>query len=71
MSGDEGVAFVPVTVTVTVLVDPADEELWDAIRAAPRLLSFAEVIKSEIRSNLESVPYVRHIAILRTKGGDT
>ena len=54
--------LVGITIVVIVYIDPNDEELWDVIRSSP-VSRFEDVVRSEIRSNLESVSYVRHLEI--------
>lgn len=59
MTKDE--PLVSITIVLTAYLDPSAEELWDAIRNGSP--SFTDAVRSEIRSNLESVSYVRHVTI--------
>jgi hypothetical protein len=55
---------------VTVYVDPTDEQLWNTIRRSRGRLSFKDVVRDEIESNLESVSYVRRVSVIvKPKGG--
>ena len=54
--------LIGITIVVTVYVDPDDENLWEAIRSSPAS-RFEDVVRSEIRSNLESVSYVLFLEI--------
>ena len=51
------------TLSVTVQVDPTDDELLDRYDRSTGPFSIIDVVRSEIRSNLESISYVRHISI--------
>lgn len=61
---------VEVGIRVTVHVDPTDEELLDRVDQSSGPLTVAEVVRSEVESNLESVSYVRHVHAECLKGGD-
>jgi len=50
---------------VTVFVDPKDPELPEILAEAGDNSSIADVVASEIQSNLESVSYVRHVSVTR------
>jgi len=54
---------ITVRLTVTVDVDPTDEELLDRFDRSNGPFSITEVVRAEIESNLESVSYVRHVSI--------
>lgn len=61
-----------VRLTVTVYVDPADPDWPGGATALPdRADTVATVVESEVVTNLESVPYVRHVFVSRhqSKGG--
>ena len=62
MSADEN-RYITVEFAVTVQVDPTDDELLDRYDQASGPFSITDVVRSEIRSNLESVSYVRHVSI--------
>ena len=52
-----------------VHVDPADHELLDRVNQSTGPISVADVARSEIKSNLESVSYVRrHVHVECLKG---
>jgi hypothetical protein len=55
--------FINVSLTVTVCVDPLDDELLDMFDAAKGRFSVVEVVCDEIKSNLESVSYVRKVSV--------
>lgn len=51
-----------VTVTATVWVDPTDVELVDLV-VNTRHGSIEKVVRDEIQSNLESLPYVKRLSV--------
>ncbi len=55
--------LISVRVVVLVSVDPTDQELLAAVAQSRGSLSIADIVCSEIESNLESVSYVRHVTI--------
>ena len=59
----EANGYITVRFTVTVQVDPTDDELLDRFDESSGPFSIAEVVRSEIESNLESVSYVRHVSV--------
>lgn len=64
MPGDDN-SCITVQVMVTVDVDPSDDELLDRFDESSGSFSIADVVRAEIASNLESVSYVRHVAVER------
>lgn len=54
---------ITVRLSLTVHVDPTDDELLDRYDQSNRPFSVANVVSDEVRSNLESVSYVRHVSI--------
>jgi len=62
--------YLTVKFIVTVQVDPSDDELLDRYDESSSPFSVADVVRSEIQSNLESVSYVRHVAVIKSKGGE-
>ena len=70
MSADEN-RYITVELAVTVQVDPTDDELLDRYDESSGQFSVADVVRSEVQSNLESVSYVRHVAVIKSKGGET
>jgi hypothetical protein len=60
-----------VEVAIVVSIDPANEELRDLLRKPDGFLTFTDVVRSEVESNLRSISYVRHVEIVTTaKGGE-
>jgi hypothetical protein len=55
-----------VTATVTVWVDPTNEELLDSMRSLAHR-SLEKIVLGEIQSNLESVSYVRKVNVENTQ----
>ena len=62
--------YLTVKFIVTVQVDRSDDELLDRYDESSSPFSVADVVRSEIQSNLESVSYVRHVAVIKSKGGE-
>jgi hypothetical protein len=62
MAGDNPESVV-VRLSVTVHVDPSNDELLDRYDRTAGSFSIANVVSDEVRSNLESVSYVRHVSI--------
>lgn len=62
MATDDG-GCVVVRLSLTVHVDPSDDELLDRYDRTCGPFSIANVVSDEVRSNLESVSYVRHVSI--------
>jgi hypothetical protein len=58
-----GKSYTTVRLAITVEVDPASNELLDLFDRSCGSFSISDVVRSEIESNLESVPYVRHVSI--------
>jgi hypothetical protein len=58
---EEGI--VEVRFTVTVYVDPAEDDLLAMIKESGGSFSILDVVRGEIESNLESVSYVRHVSV--------
>jgi hypothetical protein len=54
---------VQVVLDLTVQVDPEDEQLLEIVRRSRRPLTIPDVVRCEVESNLESVPYVRRVSI--------
>ena len=54
---------ITVRLTVTVDVDPTNDELLDRFDQSSGSFSITDVVRAEIESNLESVSYVRHVSI--------
>jgi hypothetical protein len=48
---------------VTVHVDPSDCRLLEMLDMSKSWFSINEVVRCEIASNLESVPYVREVSV--------
>ena len=64
-------SLVEVSVLVVASVDAKDEDLSEAVRDSRSDRTIADVVRDEIKSNLESVSYVRHVAIMsQSKGGE-
>jgi hypothetical protein len=64
-------SLVEVSVLVVASVDAEDEDLSEAVRDSRGDRTIADVVRDEIKSNLESVSYVRHVAIMtKSKGGE-
>ena len=64
-------SLVEVSVLVVASVDAEDEDLSEAVRDPRGDRTIADVVRDEIKSNLESVSYVRHVAIMtESKGGE-
>ncbi len=59
---------VEVRIRVTVDLDPTDGELLDRADQSSGRLALADVVRSEIESNLESVSYVRQVQAECLKG---
>lgn len=56
---------VVVRLIVIVTVDVTDEEFLEFLAAAGKSTSVAEVVSSEIASNLESIRYLEAVAVSR------
>ena len=54
---------VEVWVRVIVRVDPTDPSLLESMHEAAASFAFETLVKNEIQSNLESVPYVRSVEV--------
>ena len=54
---------ITVRLTVTVDVDPTDDELLDRFDQSSGSFSITDVVRAEIESNLESVSYVRQVSV--------
>lgn len=59
--------YVAVRLLVTVHVDPADGDLLERFDKSSGSFSVVEIVRSEIESNLESVPYVRRVSVKPTQ----
>lgn len=55
--------WITVKLTVTVDVNPTDDELLDRFDQSSGSFSITDVVRAEIESNLESVSYVRHVSV--------
>lgn len=62
--------YITVRLSVTVHIDPTDDELLDRYDESSGPFSVADVVRSEVQSNLESVSYVRHVVVIKLKGGE-
>lgn len=62
--------YVTVRLSLTVLVDANDHELLDRYDETNGSFSVANIVRSEVQSNLESVSYVRRVTVTTSKGGE-
>ena len=62
-----------VQLLVVVHIDANHRELWDALWRFCNRGSFVDIVRCEVQSNLESVPYVRRVTVTTTqpKGGES
>jgi hypothetical protein len=67
VTAESGTAYTVLTFIVIVCIDPTADELLDAFDKSVGSFSVAEVVSSEIESNLESVSYVRRVSVEHAK----
>jgi hypothetical protein len=63
--GDQLKRIAEIRLIVTVLVDLADEQLKETLAKSGKTSSVAEVVSSEVVSNLESVSYIDAAVVSR------